>query len=207
MNGWNWRAFWQLTAWFCLALCAFGAGAVEGVKPVSFIRDIAPVFERQCQACHGPEKAKGTYRIDSFERLMKPGDSKDAPVSAGKPGESAIYRLITAKDEDDRMPQKADPLPAAQVALVRRWIEEGAKFDGPDVAAPLASMVEDLEHTAPPEVYRQPVAVTALAFSPDGGQLAVSGYHEVTLWDPAEGKLLGRIKKLAERTTGLAYSP
>jgi WD40 repeat protein len=105
------------------------------------------------------------------------------------------------------MPQKADPLPAGQVALVRRWIEEGAKFDGPDIAAPLASMVEDLEHPAPPEVYRQPVAVTALAFSPDGGQLAVSGYHEVTLWDPGDGKLLGRVKKLAERTSGLAYSP
>jgi hypothetical protein len=182
-----------------------GAHCADGA--VSFSREVAPILLKQCVGCHGAEKTKGKYRLDSFERLMKAGESKDLPVVAGKPGESAIYRLITAKDEEDRMPQKADPLPAGQVAVVRRWIEEGAKFDGPDGAAPLASMVEDLEHTAPPEVYRQPVAVTALAFRPDGGQLAVSGYHEVTLWDPADGKLLGRVKRLAERTTGLAFSP
>jgi hypothetical protein len=207
MNGLSRRSFWRMAGLVLLGIWAGRAGAAEGAKAVSFIRDLAPVFVRQCEGCHGAEKAKGKYRLDSFERLMKAGESGDKPVAAGKPGGSAIYRLITAKDADDRMPQKAEPLPAAQVALVRRWIEEGARFDGPDKAAPLASMVEDMEHTAPPEVYRQPVAVTALAFSPDGKQLAVSGYHEVTLWEPADGKLVGRIKKLAERTTGLAYSP
>jgi mono/diheme cytochrome c family protein len=204
MNGLRRELFWQLTAGLSVVLWALGAGAAT---PVSFIRDVAPVFVKQCQGCHGAEKQKGKYRLDSFERLMKAGESKDAPVVAGKPGASAIYRLITAKDEDDRMPQKADPLPAAQVTLLRQWIEEGANFDGADAAAPLVSMVKEEEHAAPPEVYRQPVAVTALAFSPDGKQLAVSGYHEVTLWDPADGKLVGRIQKLAERTTGLSYSP
>src|SRR3954463_7563454 len=183
MNGLSRWMFWQLTVGVGVILCAPSAWAAEGTKPVSFIGDVAPVFVKHCQGCHGAEKAKGKYRLGRFERLMKAGGRKDAPVVAGKPGASAVYRLITAKDEDDRMPQKADPLPAAQVALVRRWIEEGAKFDGADAAAPLASMVKDEEHAAPPEVYRQPVAVTALAFSPDGKQLAVSGYHEVTLWD------------------------
>lgn len=204
MNGLRRERFWQLTAGLSVVLWAVGVGAAT---PVSFIRDVAPVFVKQCQGCHGAEKQKGKYRLDSFERLIKAGESKDAPVVAGKPGASAIYRLITAKDEDDRMPQKADPLPSAQVVLVRRWIEEGAKFDGADAGAPLASMVKDEEHAAPPEVYRQAVAVTAIAFSPDGNRLAVSGYHEVTLWDPSDGKLVGRIQKLAERTTGLAYSP
>jgi dipeptidyl aminopeptidase/acylaminoacyl peptidase len=176
-------------------------------KGVSFSRDVAPVLVKQCQACHGPEKAKGKYRLDSFARLIKAGESDEAPVVAGKPEESHLYKLITAKDEDDRMPQKADALPAGQVLLVRQWIEQGAKFDGPDAGAALASYVEDQEHSAAPKVYRQPVPVTALAFRPDGGELAVSGYHEVTFWDPATGALVGRATKLVERTNGLAYSP
>jgi WD40 repeat protein len=105
------------------------------------------------------------------------------------------------------MPQKADPLPAAQIALVRQWIAEGAKFDGPDAGASLASIVPQQEHPAPPDVYRYPIPVTAIALSPDGKVLAASGYNEVTLWDPADGRLLGRIKRVAERTYGLAFSP
>src|SRR5258706_10447154 len=74
-----------------------GAGA-EGAKPVSFIRDIAPVFVKQCQGCHGPEKSKGKYRLDSFERLMKAGESKDAPVAAGRAGGGGAFLVVFTKE-------------------------------------------------------------------------------------------------------------
>jgi len=106
--------------WLVLAL------ANSAMGEVSFRRDVAPILLKQCQGCHGAEKSKGKFRLDSFERLMKAGESKDAPVAAGKPGASAIYRLITAKDEDDRMPQKADPLPAAQSQASSRPISTRA---------------------------------------------------------------------------------
>jgi hypothetical protein len=186
---------------FVLALPAWGGDAV------SFRRDVAPILVKQCQGCHGPEKSKGGYRLDSFDRLTRGGESKTPPIVAGQPGKSNLLRLISTDDEDDRMPQKADPLPAAQVALVRRWIEEGAKFDGSDAGASLASIVPAPEHPAPPEAYRYPIPVTALALSPDGKVLAAGGYNEVTLWDPSDGRLLGRIKRVAERTYGLAFSP
>jgi mono/diheme cytochrome c family protein len=173
---------------------------------VSFRRDVAPVLLNQCQECHGPKKAKGGYRLDTFERLTQSGDSDHAPVVAGKPGDSELFNLITTGDEDNRMPKKAAALPDAQIATIKRWIEQGAAFDGPNPSAPLTSLVAAAEHPAPPEVYREPVPIGAIAFSPDGGELAVSGYHEVTIWDPSNGKLLGRIQKLPERTYGLAYS-
>jgi len=185
----------------------FVARPAWGGDAVSFRRDVAPILVKQCQGCHGPEKSKGGFRLDSFYRLTKAGESKTAPLVAGQPGNSNLFRLITAADEDDRMPQKADPLPPAQVALIRRWIEEGAKFDAPDPAAPLASIVPAQEHPAPPEAYRYPMPVTAIALGPDGKLLAAGGYNEVTLWDPADGRLLGRIKRVAERTYGLAFSP
>jgi WD40 repeat protein len=191
-----------------LLACYVVAGADSGGSaPASFRHDVAPILLDQCEACHGAKKSKNGYRVDTFERLTKAGKSKDAPIVAGKPDESPLFWLITSHDEDDRMPQKADALPPAQVLLIRRWIEQGAKFDGPDASAPLASLVEPIDEPLAPEAYEKPVPVTAIAFSQDGKKLAVSGYHEVTLWDTCDGKLLGRIQRLPERTWGLSWSP
>lgn len=192
-------------ALIAVGLCVSAATAEQ--NPVSFARDIAPVLIKQCQSCHGPDKSKSQYRLDTFARLTHPGKSKSAPIVAGDPSKSELYRLISTSDEDDRMPQKADPLPAAQVELIERWISEGAKFDGSDPAAPLASIARGTNYPDPPAVYSRPVPITAIAYSPDGQELAASGYHEITLWDASDGKLIHRIKGLPERIWGLAYSP
>ena len=64
-----------------------------------------------------------------------PAASTHATSAPGAAQESQVYRLISTTDEEDRMPKKADPLPAGQVAIIQRWIDQGAKFDGPDPAA------------------------------------------------------------------------
>jgi WD40 repeat protein len=138
---------------------------------------------------------------------MKGGGSKSASVSGGQPDQSELFRRITTKDEDDRMPQKDDPLPAAQIALIERWIKEDAKFDGLDAEASLVTLIPKTPNPDPPAAYRHPVPVMALAFSPDGNELAAGGYHEITIWNPADGKLVRRIKNVAQRTHGLDYSP
>ena len=173
----------------------------------SFARDIAPILQKKCVTCHGPEKQKGNFRLDSFEALLKPGASKQPAVVPGKPEASHLLQLLTTKDADDRMPQKDDPLPAAQIALVERWIREGAAYDSTDRRAPLAAIIPRVPHPAPPEVYKMPLPVLALAFSPDGQQLASSGYNEVNVWSVADGKLLRRIRGVAQRTHALAWGP
>lgn len=195
-----------------IELCASGACVLAlavgnaRAEPVSFVREIAPILRDKCLTCHGPEKAKGQYRLDSFELLMKSGASKSAPVVAGAPAESHLFALLTATDADDRMPQKDEALPKQQIALVKRWIAEGARFDAPDPKLSLASLAGFVEQPSPPEVYRAPVPVTALAFHPNGKALAVSGYHEITVWDVDEGTLLRRMTNVAERTLDLAFN-
>src|SRR5205814_10709841 len=84
---------------------------------------------------------------------------------------------------------------------------ERAKLDGSDPRAPLVTLIPKTPHPDPPDVYRYPVPVLGLAFKPDGSELAVGGYHEITVWNPADGKLLRRIHNVAQRTHGLDYSP
>jgi WD40 repeat protein len=174
---------------------------------LSFTNDIAPILVKKCLKCHGPEKWKGGYQLHTFELAMRPGESKSAVIVASDLANSELYQRLITKDEDDRMPQKDDPLPGTQIALIERWIKEGARFDGLDPKAPILTLIPRAPHADPPAAYRFPVPVMALAFSPDGRELAVGGYHEITIWNPAEGKLLRRIKNVAERTQSLAYSP
>jgi WD40 repeat protein len=173
---------------------------------ISFSKQIAPILLKNCAGCHGPTEPKGQYQVQSYANLVNQGESGEPSVTPGKADMSELYRLVSTTEVEERMPKEADPLPADQVALIKRWIEQGAKFDGPDKLAPLASLVPKKIHPAPPEAYRVPIAVTALAFRADGKELAVGGYHEITVWDPQTGKLLRRIKNVEERVYSLAYS-
>jgi len=179
---------------------------VRADEAVSFRTQIAPILLENCRACHGAKKAEGSYRLDSYQRMLKEGDS-GVGVTPGSLDESSLYQRIISEDKDVRMPKDGDPLPQQQIALVKRWIDQGAKFDAKDPAATLASIVPPPVHPDPPEVYPRAIPVTALAFGPDGKELFVGGYYEITVWNPDDGHLLRRIKNVGQRTFGLTFSP
>src|SRR5439155_1624700 len=114
---------------------------------------------------------------------------------------------ITSSDKDERMPKDAKPLSSDQLALVKRWIEEGATFDAADPKAPLISIMTPPVHPPAPEPYRVPVPIAALAFGPDGKELFVGGYHEITVWNPDDGQLLRRLGNVGQRVYALAFKP
>lgn len=172
---------------------------------ISFKAQVAPILLEKCVTCHGPEKSKAGFRLDSFDSLMKPGESKKAPIAAGAPERSHLFELITTKDEEDRMPQKSDRLSDQQIAVIRDWIAEGAKFDGSAPGENLAKIVPYQPGPESPAHYPFPQPVLALAWSVDGKILASSGYHEALLWSE-DGKLQKRISRLPERIHGLAFT-
>lgn len=190
-----------------LAVAFSRASAAEPRSVVSFARDIAPILVQKCEVCHDAEKNKGHFQVTTFDRLMKPGSSDLAPITPGQPEQSELFRLLTTKNADDRMPQKDEPLPDKQIALIENWIRAGARFDGPDPKVKISTLLTAVDNAIAPTKYSRPIPIAALAFRPDGKELAATGYFEVNIWDPATGKLVRRLKPAPERVQALAYSP
>ena len=97
-------------------------------KPASFTKDIMPIFKATCLECHNPKKFKGKLDMTSYETLIK-GGKKGPEIEPGKPEKSRLVEMISGDKPD--MPDEGDPLKPAQVALIVRWIKEGAKDDTP----------------------------------------------------------------------------
>ncbi|MFZ4766730.1 MAG: DUF1549 domain-containing protein, partial [Roseimicrobium sp.] len=173
---------------------------IDPNAPVSYYKQIRPIFQGQCNGCHQPAKAKGDYIMTEFARLLKGGENSPA-IEPGKADGSHLLKLITpdAKGKAE-MPQKADPLHETQIALIKRWINEGAKDDTPASA----KQEYDMEH---PPIYARPPVVTSLDYSRDGKLLAVAGYHEVLLHKADGSGIAARLVGLSERIQKVAFSP
>ncbi len=96
-------------------------------QPPDFQRDVQPIFQKKCMACHGASNQMNGLRLDDGEAALKGGYSGVAIV----PGTSATSPLIarvTASEKAKRMPPAGDPLTADQIATLKSWIDSGAKW-------------------------------------------------------------------------------
>src|SRR4051794_26465512 len=95
-----------------LALGVAIAGPAMGARP-DFSREIRPLLEKHCLKCHGPEKQKGGLRFDTKEGAFAPGESGEKAILPGHGDESRLIKLVSSKDDTERMPSKGDGLSAA----------------------------------------------------------------------------------------------
>ena len=113
---------------------AFMASQSLAEQKLSFNRDIRPILSDKCFQCHGPDasKQKGDLRLDIKENAYKGGKSGSAAIVPGKPEASEVIERITTTDADDHMPpeKSGKTLTPAQTELLRRWIKEGAEYQG-----------------------------------------------------------------------------
>ncbi len=179
------------------ARAATEAGAADG--PVSYYEDIRPLFQAKCHGCHQPAKAKGDYVMTDHVRLLAGGEEGEA-IEPGKPDLSYLVEMILPVDGKAEMPKKDEPLHQEEIALIRKWIAEGAIDDTP------ANAVQRYDAEHPPLYTRAPV-ITALDYSPDGKLLAVAGFHEVLLHNADGSGVTARLIGLSERIESLAFSP
>ena len=115
-------------------LIASRAFAAAPSKKVDFNRDVRPILSDNCLACHGPDekKRKAKLRLDVREEAVADRGQGKRAVAPKNVKASSLYARITATDPDDIMPpvETHKKLTPGQIALLKRWIEEGATYQG-----------------------------------------------------------------------------
>ena len=129
-----------LPALFAVLLLAPSAPAQE----VQFNRDIRPILSNKCFFCHGPDekKRKADLRLDLREGALADLGNY-AAIVPGKPEESEILSRVAHRDPDEVMPppkSKRSRLTESEVALLRQWIVQGAKYQGHWSFEPIAKI-------------------------------------------------------------------
>ena len=118
---------------FCaqlLALLMLFLATQRGIaQQVDFTKDVWPILQSRCVSCHGPDAQEGQLRLDA-KVIAFQGGLTGIGIVPEKPNESTLFRRLISQEEGERMPADAEALPAGQIALIRRWIEQGA--DWPD---------------------------------------------------------------------------
>ncbi|HTU25990.1 MAG TPA: DUF1553 domain-containing protein [Pirellulales bacterium] len=117
------RAFWIAIGILSASFVSFGSRAACADDPPDFRRQVAPILERHCVACHQGEKAKGKLSLVDAGRALAGGES-GAAIVPGKPDESLLVDYISG--DKPEMPKDAAPLKPDEVETIRRWIAAGA---------------------------------------------------------------------------------
>lgn len=96
---------------------------------VTFAADVLPLLEKACLRCHGTERPKGGFRLDSRESALK-GGSSGAAILPGDSAKSPLIHYVARLVADLEMPPegKGDPLTAAEIGVLRKWIDQGASW-------------------------------------------------------------------------------
>jgi len=108
------------------------------VKRVEFVKDIRPILEFNCVACHREGHSKGGLRLDEKDLAFAGGDSGKGIVP-GKPKDSLVYTATSVSTNDDKlMPplSKNGPLKKEEIDLIFQWIEQGAEWPKGVVCTP-----------------------------------------------------------------------
>jgi WD40 repeat protein len=177
--------------------------------PVGFKADVAPILVRRCLACHDDNEAQSGLNMSTYAGLRRGGESVGAGIlEPGKPEASYLIELIQP-DANPRMPDKQDPLPAAEIATLERWVSEGANFDGPSAEQTrIASLVDPLANLpdVPLAVPTSP-PITAVAFAPGGAVLAAARGEDVVLFDVDRRTELDTLRGHAGAVNALRFTP
>ena len=118
------RLFLRAVVLTCLAAVSSGAA------PVDYVREIKPLLQSSCVKCHGATTQKGKLKLDTAAGALRGGETGAAFVP-GKSSDSLLIQTIEGAHADiPKMPYKRPPLDPAQIARLKRWIDEGAKAPG-----------------------------------------------------------------------------
>src|SRR5215216_5452572 len=141
-------------------------------------KDIRPILAKHCLSCHDPKEAEGKLLLDTHANLIKGGESGPA-IIPGKSSDSPLIKQVEHKEKPFMPPpKKGDRLTGDEIALLRKYIDAGAKPPAPGEDTPIAAAptLPKIDSKAPPRR-----AVHAMAYDPKAKLLALAVLNEVEL--------------------------
>lgn len=97
-------------------------------KPVDFSADVKPILNKKCIACHGGVKKQAGFSLLFRDEALAPTKSGKPAIVPGDPDASEMIRRLTLTDPEERMPYKHEPLSAHEMAVLKAWVKQGAKW-------------------------------------------------------------------------------
>ena len=161
-------------------------------------KDVSAIFAARCYGCHAASVKMGSLNLQTWEGFQE-GGTHGKIVVPGKSAESRLYLLIAGKDMPS-MPMDGSKLSLEQIETIRAWIDAGA-VGGASVEKSSDASLPKIE----PKIAVKP-QIFDLAYSPDGKLLALAGYQEVRLADPATKQELAKLKGHAGTVRAIAFS-
>jgi len=119
------------------------AAGADNAPAVDFVRDVQPILQRRCAACHGPAQHLAGLRLDDRE-------SASRVIQPGRSGDSRLIQMVTGSS-GKIMPPVGARLTADQVATLSHWIDQGAKWPASATASQHWAW-QPISHPKPPEV-------------------------------------------------------
>lgn len=180
---------------FAVCLCSSVLSADEPAPP-DYAKQIAPLFRKHCTACHNADDAEGRFSLETFADLKKGG--KRGP--AVQPGELKSSRLFVMVSGPKPMmpPEGNDPLNPGEVALLKSWIESGAR--GPEGEEPIVKTL-NVPKIGAAKVKAKPVG--ALAVAATGRILAVGRFGRIEIVDAESLKVIRTLEGLPGKVNSL----
>jgi len=137
-----------------IRVCLIGTLFLIGTRGsgVDFEKEIFPIFEARCLDCHDTATLKGGIGLETFYHAHLPTDGGEAIFTPGDVEKSVLFHVVSETDPEKRMPPKGEPLSPGEIELLKRWIEEGAKWPDDGWRPPKHWSYVSPKRTALPEV-------------------------------------------------------
>jgi WD40 repeat protein len=175
------------------------AAPAQEAPPV-YEKDIAPILRSYCAGCHNDRDLEGNLSLETYAQLLKGGEDHAEPVMPGDADGSFLIRSIEGK-EKPKMPPKDEPqLPAAEKALLRKWVAAGAPGPALDVSILKTMTVPQIAAAA------QEKPVTAAAYSKDGSLLALARSGSVEIREATTEAVKANITELSGKVNAVHFT-
>lgn len=171
--------------------------------PLDYHTDIAPLLRDYCAGCHNAGDYEGDFSVETFAALKAGGATKEKKILVpGKPDESYLLQTILKAAKPGMPPKKEAQPSAAEVALLKRWVEEGAQGPAKEHDISLRSHLS-VPAVAPTAAVHD--AITAAAFSAAGSLEAFAKHGRIELTGP-DGKPVRTLKTPEGKINALHFS-